>query len=182
MHESATRQASRERCGGKGVSGGLAARRQGTVPVHELADAHAHATPTCSPPPLGKWPVYQGRFKSLPLQEDAHFHTLYQYVERKLRPDASQRLWRKLHERSLSPAEAAQRLDKLQVNRVVQVRVIERILVVKQEVGAAPHGFTVFLSAGTGKHASPPRPPPKAQQRVLIPFLLRATAIQLDTI
>ncbi len=45
-----------------------------------------------------------------------------------LRPDASQRLWRKLHERSLSPAEAAQRLDKLQVSRVVQVRVIERIL------------------------------------------------------
>lgn len=45
-----------------------------------------------------------------------------------LRPDAPQRLWHKLHERSLSPAEADQRLDKLQVNRVVQVRAIQRIL------------------------------------------------------
>ena len=42
----------------------------------------AYAAVACSPHSSGTGPVYQGRFKSFPVQTDEHFLTVARYVER----------------------------------------------------------------------------------------------------
>ncbi|MEO0476038.1 MAG: transposase [Planctomycetota bacterium] len=56
----------------------------------------------------GTGPVYQGRFKSFPIQDDAHFLTAARYVERnalraKLVERAEDWLWSSLHARRKGP-------------------------------------------------------------------------------
>jgi putative transposase len=78
--------------------------------------------------------LYQGRFKSFPVQEDAHFYTLCRYVERNAfraglveRPDAWRfsSLWRMTHgdadsQAMLSPWPVARPKDWLKIVRSVQ--------------------------------------------------------------
>jgi len=81
------------------TSGALSAYLQWLTVTHVRRwHAHHHT--------VGTGPIYQGRFKSFPVQEDDHFLTLCRYVERNpLRADLVQRaeewrwssLWHRTH-------------------------------------------------------------------------------------
>ncbi len=55
------------------------------VRSHSSAHGHPHAALAPEPPHLGtsgSGPIYQGRFKCLPVQSDEHFLTVARYIER----------------------------------------------------------------------------------------------------
>ena len=125
--------------------------------------------------------VYQGRFKSFPVQADEHFYTLCRYVERnalraKLVPRAEQWRWGSLHrwksgtakEKAALAAWPLPRLARLggprergAIGRGVAGRASPCAAweSVRRSVLVRPDGPPL----GPGKHASPPRPPQEAQ-------------------
>ena len=60
----------------------LAQGRRRAVAICRMVDADSYATLACIPQSIGSGHVYQGRFKSFPIQEDDHFYTVARYVER----------------------------------------------------------------------------------------------------
>ena len=63
------------------ASPALAEKGRGIIAVVGLADQHARAAISSALPFLGEGHVYQGRFKSFPIQDDAHLLTVLRYVE-----------------------------------------------------------------------------------------------------
>jgi hypothetical protein len=152
--------------------------------------AHRHST--------GSGHVYQGRFKSFPVQEDEHFYTVCRYVERNalranLAPGAERWRWGSLHRWKLRYGEGKVVVGGLALAALAGLGRARQRTANRGGVGGAASLRATRQSVrrgslvrpdrpptGTGKHASPPRPPQKARKRFLTPFLPRNCRCSLE--
>ena len=141
--------------------------------------AHRHST--------GSGHVYQGRFKSFPVQEDEHFYTVCRYVERNalranLALGAERWRWGSLHRWKLWYGEGKVVVGGLALAALAGLGRARQRTANRGGVGGAASLRATRQSVrrgslvrpdrpptGTGKHASPPRPPQKARKRFLTP-------------
>ena len=142
--------------------------------------AHRHTT--------GSGYLYQGRFKSFPLQDDAHFFTVCRYVERNaLRANLVVRAedwrWGSLYRWLRGNAQEASLLAAWPLRRLAGW--VEEVNSPQTEaelaaVRRAQSRLSVWRDrvvrpdccpARSGEHASPPRPAKEAGKRFLTPFL-----------